>query len=138
MKYCKGTITLYDWDYKVLVTGNYENKNEAVMLVKNWTERYTSQAHHFIIKPFIQEDEIAKYNKMITQKRNQEAYQRRLLRESPVVEDIKAAIVRPKAEYSNHTPYGLADEIRKGSNHPKPYVKKKKKDSPLIKDNPFN
>ena len=126
MKYCKGTITLYDWDYKVLVSGNYENKNEAIMLVKNWTERYTSQAHHFVIRPFVQEDEIAKYNKMIVQKRNQEAYQRRKWNTEPAVApDNKAAIVRPPADYSNHTPYGIADEIRMVKTEPE-VIKKKR------------
>ena len=125
MGYVKGNITLYDWDYKVLVTGNYENKNEAIMLVKNWTERYLSQAHHFVIKPFVKEDEIEKYNKLVQQKRNQQAYQRRkYISEGNVIADEKIAIVRPKAEYSNHTPYGIADEVRMFK--PEPKVAKKK------------
>ena len=137
MGYVKGNITLYDWDYKVLVSGSYENKNEAIMLVKNWTERYLSQAHHFVIRPLIKEDEIAKQNKLVQQKRNQMQYQKRKWTTEPhVTPDNTATFVRPKAEYSNHSPLGIADEVR-GKNMPVVKPKKEKKYI-LNKDNPFN
>lgn len=34
-------------------------------------------------------------------------------KEAPPEEDIKIPIIRPKAEYSNRTPFGIASELHK-------------------------
>lgn len=124
MEYFKGTITLYDWNYKILVSGFYENKKEAVMLFNNWKERYLSQAHHFVIRPSIQEDRIVKYSEERDQKR-------KFISEGKVIPDKKIEIIRPKAVYSNQTPFGLADELHKER---KVKINHKKKKSKPIKD----
>ena len=110
--FCKGEITLYSWDYKVLVSGNYTSKKEVILLVEKWSERYLSQAHHFIIRPLLKEHPDSKYKRGPYKKKAMQAKQQ-TLKDPIYVPDQKIDIVRPKAIYTNsRSPYGISDKLK--------------------------
>ena len=109
--FCKGEIILYDWNYKVLVSGFYESKREAVMLYDNWLGRYKSQAHHFIIKPV--PSLFSKPKKIIYKNKN--GYIEKVRNKEPIfIPYEKHQIIRPLAQYNNNkSPFGISDKLHK-------------------------